>query len=72
MSALKLASMVAAFGAIVGSTACKGNETNAKGTDTMVTTTKVPVRDTTVVKSDTTIHTDTVKKTDHIKDAKKP
>jgi hypothetical protein len=72
MSALKLASMVAAFGAITASTACKGNgDTTAKGVDTMVTTTKVPVRDTTVVKADTTIHVDTVKKTDHISDAKK-
>jgi hypothetical protein len=71
MNALKLASMAAAFGAIVGASACKGNnEATVKGTDTMVTTTKV--RDTTIVKSDTTIHTDTVKKTDHGADAKKP
>ncbi|HEY2898524.1 MAG TPA: hypothetical protein VGJ12_15395 [Gemmatimonadaceae bacterium] len=72
MSALKLASMVAAVGAIVISSACKNDHTGdntAKGVDTMVTSTKV--RDTTVVKSDTTVHTDTVKKTDHIPDAKK-
>jgi hypothetical protein len=65
--------MVAAFGAIVGSAACKGNaDSTSKGTDTLVTTTKVPVRDTTIVKADTTIHVDTVKKTDHAADAKKP
>ena len=72
MSALKLASMVAAIGAIVISSACKNDHTGdntTKGVDTTVTTSKV--RDTTVVKSDTTIHTDTVKKTDHIPDAKK-
>jgi hypothetical protein len=71
MSALKLASMVAVFGAIAASSGCKNNDTTAKGTDTMVTTTKVPVRDTTVIRSDTTIHTDTVKKTDHAADMKK-
>ena len=72
MSALKLASMVAAFGVVVGSTACnKGDHDNTvKGVDTMVTSTKV--RDTTVVKSDTTVHTDTVKQTHHVPDAKKP
>jgi hypothetical protein len=73
MSAFKLASMVAAFGAIVISTACKGDhagDNTAKGVDTMVTTTKV--RDTTVVKSDTTVHLDTVKKTSHVPNAKKP
>ena len=71
MSALKIASMVAAFGAIVTATACKnGGDNTTKGVDTMVTSTKV--RDTTVVKSDTTIHTDTVKKTNHVPDAKKP
>jgi len=70
MSALKLASMVAAFGAIVAVNACKGdNERTTKGVDTMVTSTKV--RDTTVVKSDTTVHVDTVKKTTHVPDAKK-
>jgi hypothetical protein len=73
MNALKLASMVATVGAIVISSACKGDHTGdntMKGVDTMVTSTKV--RDTTVVKSDTTVHTDTVKKTDHGPDAKKP
>jgi hypothetical protein len=71
MSALKLASTIAALGALVISTACKNDRDNTtKGIDTMVTTTKV--RDTTVVKSDTTIHTDTVKKTNHVGDAKKP
>jgi hypothetical protein len=71
MSVLKLASMVAAIGVIVGSTACKGNhDETVKGVDTLVNTTKV--RDTTVVKSDTTIHTDTVKQTHHVPDAKKP
>jgi hypothetical protein len=73
MNALKLASMVATVGAIVLSSACKGDhagDNTVKGVDTMVTSTKV--RDTTVVKSDTTIHTDTVKKTDHAADAKKP
>ncbi|MEP7066383.1 MAG: hypothetical protein ABI889_10150 [Gemmatimonadota bacterium] len=71
MSVLKLASMVAVFGAIVSTTACKNNgDTTTKGVDTMVTTTKVPVRDTTIVKADTTIHTDTVKKTDHAADVK--
>jgi hypothetical protein len=73
MSALKLASMVTVFGVIVGSTACKGrDDATSRGTDTMVTTTKVPVRDTTIVRADTTIHTDTIKKTDHAQDAKKP
>jgi hypothetical protein len=71
MSAFKLASMVAAFGAVVISTACKGDhESTVKGVDTMVTSTKV--RDTTVVKSDTTVHVDTVKKTNHVPEAKKP
>jgi hypothetical protein len=73
MSALKLASMVAAFGVVVGSTACKGDrsgDSTVKSVDTMVTTTKV--RDTTVVKADTTVHVDTVKKTQHAPDAKKP
>ena len=71
MSTLKIASMVAAFGAIATVTACnKGGESTTKGVDTMVTSTKV--RDTTVVKSDTTVHTDTVKKTNHVPDAKKP
>ena len=71
MSAFKVASMIAALGAIVSSTACKNNNENTtKGVDTMITSTKV--RDTTVVKSDTTVHTDTVKKTDHVPDAKKP
>ena len=71
MSALKLASMVAAIGAIVISSACKNDhgDNTTKGVATVVTTSKV--RDTTVVKSDTTLHTDTVKKTDHIPDAKK-
>ena len=73
MNALKLASLVATVGASVLSSACKGDHAGdnpANGVDTMVTSTKV--RDTTVVKSDTTIHTDTVKKTDHAADAKKP
>jgi hypothetical protein len=71
MNALKLASMVATVGAIVVSSACKGSGDNTtKGVDTTVTSTRV--RDTTVVKSDTTIHTDTVKKTNHVPDAKKP
>ena len=71
MRTLKLASMIAAFGAIVISTACKNDrDTTSKGVDTLVTTTKV--RDTTVVKADTTIHVDTVKKTNHVPDAKKP
>jgi hypothetical protein len=71
MSALKLASMVAAFGVIVGSTACKGShDETVKGVDTLVNSTRV--RDTTVVKSDTTVHTDTVKQTHHVPDAKKP
>ena len=73
MNALKLASMVATVGAIVVSSACKGDhagDNTTKGVDTTVTSTRV--RDTTVVKSDTTIHTDTVKKTNHVPDAKKP
>ncbi|HMA03549.1 MAG: hypothetical protein ACM34L_02855 [Gemmatimonas sp.] len=71
MSTLKLASMVAAFGAIATVSACnKGSENTTKGVDTTVTSTRV--RDTTVVKSDTTVHTDTVKKTTHVPDAKKP
>lgn len=70
MNALKIVSMVAAFGAIATTTACKnGSDNTTKGVDTTVTSTRV--RDTTVVKSDTTVHTDTVKKTDHIPDAKK-
>jgi hypothetical protein len=70
MNALKLASTVAAVGAIVASVSCKNGDNTTKGVDTMVTTTKV--RDTTVVKADTTIHVDTVKKTNHVGDAKKP
>ena len=71
MSTVKLASMIAAFGVIVGAPACKGDhDSTVKGVDTMVTSTRV--RDTTVVKSDTTIHTDTVKQTHHVPDAKKP
>jgi hypothetical protein len=73
MSALKLASMAAVFGAVVGSTACKGGrsgDSTARSVDTSVTTTKV--RDTTVVKADTTVHVDTTKQTHHVPDAKKP
>ena len=68
MSTVKLASMVAAFGVIVGATACKGDrDSTVKGVDTVVTSTKV--RDTTVVKSDTTIHTDTVKQIAAVRDS---
>jgi hypothetical protein len=71
MSALKLASILAASGVIAGFAACNGkHDETVKGVDTMVTSTRV--RDTTVVKSDTTIHTDTVKQTHHVPDAKKP
>ena len=71
MSALKLATLVAACGVTVASIGCKGNgDSTVKGVDTVVTTTKV--RDTTVVKADTTVHVDTVKQTHHVPDAKKP
>ena len=70
MSALKLATLVAAVGVSMAATGCKKGDTTAKGVDTVVTTTQV--RDTTVVKADTTIHVDTVKKTNHVPDAKKP
>lgn len=73
MSALKLASTVAALGAILVSSACKGDhagDNTMKGVDTAVTTTKV--RDTTVVKADTTVHVDTVKQTHNVPEKKKP
>lgn len=71
MSVLKLATVVTACALTAASVGCKGNgDSTVKGVDTVVTTTKV--RDTTVVKADTTVHVDTVKKTHHVPDAKKP
>ncbi|MBA2682936.1 MAG: hypothetical protein H0U66_00390 [Gemmatimonadaceae bacterium] len=71
MSALKLITLVAAFGVAVASTGCKGgSDSTVKSVDTVVTTTKV--RDTTVIKADTTIHVDTVKQTHNVPGAKKP
>lgn len=73
MRAYTVAAAVISFGAVVGASACKnehGADTTSKGVDTVVTSVKV--KDTTVVRADTTIHTDTVKQTHHLPDAKKP